>query len=162
MSYNLVVEWQPSYSVGINLIDNQHMELIDLTNRLFRNCVSGKGRPINIFLETLHEAVNYVHYHFGTEEKIMERINYPEFREHKRQHTDFVKEVFSKVDEFNSGKYPNPLSFVYYLRDWVLHHIAVCDKKLGENLLILRQSGELRRITVKVKEDKATGRKEIK
>ena len=161
MANNYIVEWHPSYSIGINLIDKQHMELINLTNRLFRSCMSGQGRTKSIFIDSLHDAVDYVGYHFGTEEKIMERVNYPEFREHKKQHTDFVKEVFIKVDDFNSGKYPNPISFVYFLKEWVLHHIAVRDKKLGEYLLALRKSGELRKITVKVKEDKSTHRREI-
>ena len=164
MANNYIVEWHPSYSIGINLIDEQHMELINLTNRLFRSCMSGQGLEYskNIFLDSIHDAVNYVGYHFGTEEKIMERINYPEFKNHKKQHTDFVKEVFIKVDDINSGRYPNPLSFVYFLKDWVLHHIAVCDKKMGEYILALRKSGELRKITVQVKEDKFTHRREIK
>ena len=163
MTYNSIVNWRPSYSIGINLIDEQHKKLINLTNRLFRSCMSGQGQENSrsIFIDTLHVAVDYVGYHFGTEEKIMERVNYPQFKEHKKQHTDFVKEVFIKVDDLNSGKYPNPISFVYFLKEWVLHHIAVRDKKMGEYLLALRESGELRKITVKVKEDKSTHRREI-
>ena len=148
MTDDSIVEWQPSYSMGINLIDEHHMELINLTNRLFRSCMSGQGqeRSRSIFLDSIHDAVDYIGYHFSAEEKIMERVNYPELKNHKKQHTDFVKEVYTRVDDFNSGRYSNPLSFVYFLKDWVLHHIAVCDKKIGEYILALQKSGELPKI----------------
>ena len=88
----------------------------------------------------------------------MERVNYPDYAEHKKQHADFVREVLSKVQDFNAGKAFTPLAFVYFLRDWVLYHIAVCDKGLGEYLLQLRKTGELQHMTVKVKRDEAADR----
>ena len=158
MAEKPVVQWQASYSVGVKLIDDQHMELVKLTNKLFANCMAGRERARNTFLDTIHEAVEYVGYHFGTEEKVMERINYPEFAIHKKQHENFVREVFVKVEEFNAGKTLAPLSFVYYLRDWVLHHIAVCDKKYGDYLRQMHQSGELQKITLKAKEEQDSSR----
>jgi len=162
MSNNLVVQWQNSYSVGVKPIDEQHMELINLTNKLFNNCMARQERTNSIFLDTIHEAVEYTGYHFGTEEKMMGRINYPDFSKHKQEHTDFVREVYTRVEEFESGKMFTPLHFVYFLRDWVLHHIAVCDKKLGDYLLLLRQSGELQKMTLTVKTDTASNRMLIK
>jgi hemerythrin-like metal-binding protein len=162
MENNMVVQWQNSYSVGIKPIDEQHMELINLTNKLFRSCMSGHERSNSMFLDTIHEAVEYTGYHFGTEERMMERIHYPDYAKHKQEHTDFVREVYIKVEEFKSGKMLTSLHFVYFLRDWVLHHIAVCDKKLGEYLLYLRQSGELQKMTVRVKKDTVANRVLIK
>ena len=83
--------------------------------------------------------MDYTGYHFGTEEKIMERINYPEYSRHKKEHVDFVREVFIKVDDFKAGKILTPLAFVYFLRDWVLQHIAVSDKIMGMYLLALKK-----------------------
>ena len=157
-----IVVWQNTYSVGIKLIDEQHKELIKLTNKLFASCMTSHERTRQIFLDTIHEAVDYVGYHFGTEEKVMERVNYPKYNDHKKEHADFVREVFSKVDEFNAGKMRSSLSFVYYLRDWVLHHIAVSDKKMGEYLQALHNSGELKQMTLKVKKDETTNRLQIK
>jgi len=156
-----VVQWQNSYSVGIRLVDEQHMELIRLTNKLFSNCLAGQDRSKSTFLDTIHEAVDYTGYHFGTEEKIMERIHYPDMYRHKKEHADFVREVFTKVDDFKAGKLLTSLSFVYFLRDWVLHHIAVSDKKLGEYLMSMRRSGELQRMTLRVKKDMRTDRVQI-
>ena len=162
MTERKVVQWQNSYSIGIKLVDEQHMELIKLTNKLFSNCMAGHERSRSTFLNTVHEAVDYTGYHFGTEEKIMERINYPEYAAHKQEHASFVREVFSKIEDFKAGKLLAPLTFVYFLRDWVLHHIAVRDKKLGDYLIALRRSGELHQMTVKVKKDTTTDRFQFK
>jgi len=157
-----IVTWQNSYSVGIKLVDEQHRELIRLTNKLFASCMAGKGRSQDTFQDVIRAVVDYVGYHFGTEEKVMERITYPDYKEHKQEHADFVREVLIKVGEFNSGKIFVPLTFVYYLRDWILHHIAVCDKKMGEYLLMMHKSGELRKITLLVKKDETTNRTQIR
>ena len=158
MKEETVVQWQNSYSVGIKLIDEQHMTLINLTNRLFRDCMESHEQSMSTFLEIIHEAVDYVGYHFSTEEKIMERVNYPDYSNHKKEHAEFVREVFSKVEEFNSGKKNTPLAFVYFLRDWVLHHIAVSDRRMGVYIMTMHNNGELQKITVKVQNDDAKDR----
>jgi hemerythrin len=162
MENKTVVQWHDSYSVGVKPIDEQHMELIRLTNKLFNSCMAGQNKTNKAFLDTVHEAVDYTRYHFGTEERMMERINYPHYANHKKEHIGFVREVLIKVEDFNTGKMLAPLEFVYFLRDWVLHHIAVCDKRLGDYLMALRESGDLQKIVLKVKKDKVAGRVMIK
>jgi len=146
MSEKRLVQWQDSYSVGVKQIDEHHMKLIRLTNKLFSSCMAGNTKGRDTFLEIIHEAVEYTGYHFGIEEKIMRRISYPDFVKHKQEHTDFVREVYTKVEEFKTGKILVPLQFVYFLRDWVLHHIAVCDKKLGKYLLLIKRNGHLQNL----------------
>ena len=158
MAVRNVVEWQPSYSIGMKLVDDQHQVLINLTNKLFANCMEDQKKSRAAFLQTIREAVEYVGYHFSTEEKIMERVKYPDYAIHKEQHADFVREVLTKVDEFNAGKPRAALTFVYFLRNWVLQHIAVSDKKMGNFVLALSRSGELQKMTVKVKKDEASDR----
>jgi hemerythrin len=162
MFNKVVVQWQHSFSVGVKLIDEQHKELINLTNKLFESCMAGHERINDAILSIIQEAVDYTVYHFGTEEKIMERISYPDYIQHKQEHSDFVQEVGIKVDEFKSGRMLAPLQFVYYLRDWVLHHIAVCDKLLGDYILYLRRNGKLQKIILSIKKDEVTNRMLIK
>ena len=155
MSEDVIVKWQDSYSVGIKVIDEQHIKLIKLTNKLFNSCISGQERTKSdsIFLGVINEVIDYVGYHFSTEETVMERVNYPAYKNHKQEHIAFVKEVLQKVEEFNAGKINAPLSFVYYLRDWILNHIAVNDKKLGKHLIDMKRSGALQQVVLKVKKD---------
>ncbi|MDR0623626.1 MAG: bacteriohemerythrin [Treponema sp.] len=160
MSKNEIVRWHSSYSIGIPLIDAQHRELINLTNKLYEGCMSGREVSRVVFLRTVRGAVDYIGYHFSTEEKIMERVSYPyaEYSIHKQQHNDFVREVLREVDDFSSGKKFTPNAFVYFLKDRVLTHIAVTDKKLGEFLVDMKRRGGMRGMTVQVKQQANTNR----
>ena len=146
-----IVTWHKSYSVNIPLIDSQHMELIHITNKLYRNSLTGRNSSKDVFMEVLQGAINYVGYHFSTEEKIMERVNYPAIIAHKNEHNDFVGEVLRVEEGFSKGGKYNPLNLVMYLKDWVLTHIAVSDAALGSYLVKLKHYGALNRIIVKVK-----------
>ena len=152
MASNEIVTWHRSYSVNIPLIDSQHKELINWTNSLYRSCLKGRENSNDVFMGILRAAVSYVGYHFSTEEKIMERVKYPGYSSHKREHNDFVREILKAVEDLSKGIKYNPLSFVTYLKDWVLTHIAVSDKALGQYLIGLRQNGDLYNISLKVKQ----------
>jgi hemerythrin len=146
------VEWHNSYSIGIPLIDEQHKELINLTNKLYESTLGSMSNSKVVFMRTIRGAVDYVGYHFSTEEMVMQRVHYPDLPTHKKEHADFVLEVLKEVEDFKSGKKYTPNAFVRYLKDWVLAHIAVSDKRLGEYLVKLKRRGGLQGITVKVKE----------
>ncbi|MDR0447423.1 MAG: bacteriohemerythrin [Treponema sp.] len=148
-----LVTWQKSYSVNIPLIDSQHIELVNLTNKLYQGCLKGKESTAEVFMQVVHSTVDYVKYHFSTEEKIMERINYPDFAVHKNEHNDFVREVLKAVEDFSKGTSFKPLNFVMYLKEWILAHIAYSDTLLGKYLINLKQTGELQNITLKIKQD---------
>jgi hemerythrin len=148
-----IVEWHDSYSIGIRLVDDQHKELINLTNRLHEASVLGWDKSKVAFMSAIRGTVDYVGYHFSTEEKIMERVNYPDYKVHKKEHSDFVKEVLRQVQDFQAGQKVSANDFVLFLKDWVLAHIAVCDKKMGMYLIKLKREGALHHITMKVKQE---------
>jgi hemerythrin len=156
LSNNEIVTWHNSYSVGIPLIDDQHKELIRLTNTLYEGVMQGQAFSQAAFLKSIRGTVDYIGYHFSTEERVMKRVDYPGYQSHKKQHSDFVREVLKHVDDFTNGKPFSPNNFVYYLKDWILTHIAVTDKKLGAYLIELKKEGSLSLITLKVKQDEAT------
>ncbi|MDR0562595.1 MAG: bacteriohemerythrin [Spirochaetaceae bacterium] len=126
------VVWEERYSVGIQIIDQQHKELLNLTNTLYNACRKGDEAAKTHFKDVIHSAVEYVKFHFSTEEQIMERISFPELAPHKKEHEAFVKKVLEEVKNFQSGKTFVPNQFVRFLRDWVLTHIAMSDKKYEE------------------------------
>jgi hemerythrin len=123
-----LVSWSPSFSVGIKLIDDQHKELLTLTNDLFNHCVGEEEAEREYFKKVISQAIDYVKVHFSTEEKIMLATKFSGYKEHKRQHDAFVLTVVEQVNAFNEGKAFTLLNFTKFLKDWVLTHIAVSDK----------------------------------
>jgi hemerythrin len=55
-----------------------------------------------------------------------------------------VIKVLQDVREFEEGKKFVPNIFVRYLRDWILAHIAVEDKKYAEYIHSLKKQRSLR------------------
>ncbi|MDR0374287.1 MAG: bacteriohemerythrin [Treponema sp.] len=136
------MEWQARFSVGIPLIDDQHKRLIEITNNLYDACRQS-GAIYTGFVAALHQTADYVVFHFGTEDKIMRRINYPDYAIHSKEHEMFVKEVLRQMHDYENEKTYAPHALARYLRDWILSHIALTDLKLGAYLLNMKKSGAL-------------------
>ena len=123
--------WKDSFSVGIDVIDDQHKKLINNANALYFACLQGNEAANNFFRHTVRKTMQYILLHFKCEEELFEKIGYPDKAEHKTQHELFIIEVLDQVTKFKSGARFVPNSFVRYLHDWILTHIAIQDKKFG-------------------------------
>jgi hemerythrin len=98
------VTWNDSYSVGVPLIDAQHKELVHMTNDLFQSCLKGGETAEISFMKTVQGAAAYAKIHFGTEEQILELLDYPGYAVHKKQHENFVADVLRIIRDFEGGK----------------------------------------------------------
>jgi hemerythrin len=138
-----LVKWDDRYSVGIPLIDDQHKELIRLTNELYEGCLTGDEAARNFFFTAVHRAMDYVKYHFSTEEKLLENVKYPHLAAHRKQHEDFVLKLLGDVKSFQQGKKFVPNSFVRFLKEWILSHIAIVDTRYAAYIMDLKKQGKL-------------------
>jgi len=127
------VAWDDSFSVGIEHIDNQHKELVKMVNDLYKACKMGALSEDIVYLRTVSKALEYARVHFADEEKYMGIVSYPELAEHKKQHEDFVVEIKNSIKLFEYGK-AAPIEMANFLKDWLLNHIAISDKKYAPYL----------------------------
>jgi hemerythrin len=140
----VLVEWDDKYSVKIPLIDEQHKELLEHTNTLYRGCLSGtEEERIAHFMEAVHIVVDYTKYHFSAEEKMLENVKYPELARHRKEHEGFVQKIVDDVKSFQNGEKFVPNNFVRFLKDWILSHIAMEDTKYSQYIFSLKKSGQL-------------------
>ena len=123
-----MVVWDEKYATGIELIESQHKELFSLTNELFRACKSDTEELKAVFLETMERMVQYVRFHFSDEQNMLQRIKYPDYHEHKKQHDTLIRDILEAVNSFNKGEHLIANHFVRTMRDWILSHIAITDK----------------------------------
>jgi hemerythrin len=136
-----MVVWDEKYATGIELIDNQHKELFSLTNELFRACMSGEEKLKGIFTETMGRMVDYVRFHFGAEQVLLQTIKYPDYQEHKKQHDKLIRDILETVNAHNKGEKFVPNQFVRTMRDWILSHIALADKQYAVYISEQRKKG---------------------
>ncbi|MCL2230732.1 MAG: bacteriohemerythrin [Treponema sp.] len=124
-----LVTWNNKFASGIKLIDEQHKGLVDLVNEMFNHATGNDLQEHNYFNRVIQEAVNYVKVHFATEEKLMLATKFEGYAEHKKEHDSFIMKVVENIKDYEAGKRLTLSSFTRFLKDWVLSHIAMMDKK---------------------------------
>jgi len=126
------VEWSDSYSMGVKLIDDQHKGLLDFVNDLFNHATGKEDEERAYFSEVIQQAVQYIKIHFQAEEKLMIGTKFPGYAEHKKVHDEFTLTVVKSVKDYESGKRLVLEKFAYFLKDWVLTHVAVMDRQYAD------------------------------
>jgi hemerythrin-like metal-binding protein len=121
------VEWKESYSVGIDVIDDDHKKLLGLINQL--QAAAHYKTDDEIVEEVLNELVDYTKYHFCREEQMMEKCNYPDFDEHKRQHDEMILQVSDYINDYRIDRTRTIEDVAVYLKTWLVNHINGTDQK---------------------------------
>lgn len=122
-----LVKWDNSLSVGVKVIDEQHKNFVTLLNGLFAAMKVGKGK--DVLDKLLNELANYTVYHFSTEEKYFDKYKYEETLDHKAEHKNFISTINDFMSKYNEGKAFLTLDLFSFLKEWLINHIKVEDKK---------------------------------
>jgi hemerythrin len=145
-----LVTWEEKYSMGIELIDNQHKELVVMINELYQACRTGYQTIDAAFIKTVRHMVEYVRLHFDAEEKLMVKFTYPRYLQHKRQHEEMIKLVLNTISKYKIGRKFVPNNFVRNLKDWVFSHIALHDKDFAVFIADQKEKGLITDIDLKL------------
>lgn len=123
------IDWKDNYSVGINIIDAQHIHLVKIRNELHDALQESQNKEI--INQILQNLVDFVHFHFKTEEELMVKYDFKEYTIHRYEHeklTDEMKRVHNDYIDGNIRISPQLTSF---FKDWLMDHIVAKDKKLA-------------------------------
>ncbi|MEJ5286559.1 MAG: hypothetical protein CH6_2009 [Candidatus Kapaibacterium sp.] len=126
------IDWNDTYSVGVTHIDNQHKQLVRIINELHDAMGAGKGKEV--MGKVLFELIQYVNTHFKTEEEYMVKFGYSDYDSHRYEHEKLTDEVKRFHEDFKSGNAIVTIQIMNFLRNWLLDHILVKDKKFGKFL----------------------------
>ena len=126
--------WKDSLLIGVPQIDIQHRKLVAMMDILMKASMQGKGRTE--IEGTLNFALKYTLEHFRDEESFQVEYSYPGYKEHKKIHDDFTKDIIALADEYKKLGPSIALTgkLNHSLVDWVINHISTEDKKLGEHI----------------------------
>ncbi len=122
------VKWDDSLNVGIDVIDEHHRYLFDLTNDLYAVITRKRGfRDVTRVLKSLNQ---YAQIHFRAEEKMMAHYGFAALDHQKTQHHLFQ----DTLREFAAELHDNPITAQHdvlsYLRRWLIGHIRYEDAQL--------------------------------
>jgi methyl-accepting chemotaxis protein len=127
-----LMNWNDAFSVNIREIDNQHKQLIDLINRVYRGMMLDEGKEV--IGQALEALVQYTANHFGYEERLFSQHGYPDTAAHMEKHKKLVAQVMEFYNNFKSGKAVVDNELLRFLKEWLTSHIMGVDKKYSEYL----------------------------
>jgi hemerythrin len=125
------LDWTRDFEVGHEVIDSQHLELVQHINALAQGVQAERPGELKELLAFLGQ---YVAMHFRTEEQLMGRYHYPFAAEHVRQHRRFNDYYLHLQREIASGHHA-PLYLAFriqlHLMDWLVTHSTGTDRHLA-------------------------------
>lgn len=127
-----LLRWKDSYSVGVEAVDYEHKELIDLINRLYDE-LTANGTPLAAsgFFGDLIKAITA---HFALEERFMREHEYSQFAAHKADHERLLDDIACIMDDFERGTATGRGDLTARLDSWFSRHFETHDARLHKAL----------------------------
>jgi hemerythrin len=118
------IEWKDSYCVGDARIDRQHQDLFALANAML---VAADQAAMRLCAIRLYK---HVREHFSYEEELMQRVGYPDYREHTAAHDDMLQGL-NAISHSIGRNAIDPVAVTRFVSDWALDHIPKEDAKFA-------------------------------
>lgn len=129
MTTDALFQWSDSYKVGIQEVDEQHKELVNMLNALHNAIVNHRAKESA--RRILDQLAEYTRTHFLLEESLMRVTHYGGFELHKKQHEELIQQVQDLQAKLDSGTATITFELLHFLKGWLTHHINESDKRFG-------------------------------
>lgn len=122
--------WKDSYRLGVDRIDNQHIELFRMTEELV-NAVKN-GATVEAYQKVLAFLKDYVIYHFQDEEAYQASIHYSDIAAHKKEHRQFTETVLNYEKRLTENGFDEKTmkDLAGTVTAWLIYHVVDTDQKL--------------------------------
>ena len=121
--------WRDTFSINVAQMDSHHKRLIEIANSIIEHVHEGADRAA--LNKAFGALVDYTHYHFAAEEKLMALYDYPETAGHKNSHHHLIQQVIEYQQRMLGGDVPEKASFLHFFESWLVRHILEDDRKYG-------------------------------
>ena len=126
------IQWKKEYETGVQLIDEEHKQLVDSINKFIDSV--NRGATKEDMEKILNFLSDYVVKHFSDEEIIQQKYNYPEYSTHKVVHKKFIEKTQNLVEQFKREGLSQEYVETFYreIGQWLINHILGMDTKIGK------------------------------
>ncbi len=124
------IEWGPFFKSGHVQIDQEHNELISLSNELIINCFKEDNNEV--ILQSFDKLMNHIVVHFSNEEEILRDHAYKDYQEHKEIHSALIDRTALLLNQLKEGDQGAIDIAKYIIQEIVVGHIIKSDFKFFE------------------------------
>lgn len=125
-------KWKDEYGVGIDEIDQQHSQLIDLINDLYVSIYENNSAEITAGV--LRRLKEYTSAHFSAEKQLMSRNHYTGIENHLLQHDEMIVKLDEVETKYKRGQHGLTAELIIFLRNWLAEHICESDKIMARSI----------------------------
>jgi hemerythrin len=127
-----LLKWKPEYSVGIESMDDEHRDMINLINTTYEKLE--KNSDAEQIEDCLGEILSTISAHFALEERVMRRSRYAEYQAHKDDHEKLLDQIRDLMDVFFADPVPGGVRLQERLSSWFAGHFSSFDARLHGQL----------------------------
>ena len=125
-----VLQWESEFSVGVEKIDDQHKEIMDLVNNLTGRSIQSRAGWKKQFERIIKVLADQALIHFQTEEELLSKTGYAGFDDHKKEHERLKAKLTHILNELDNIKWDVELfTLTTSFKEWFLSHILLYDKE---------------------------------
>ena len=131
--------WKNSYRIGVERIDQQHMELFRMTEDLV-NAVKN-GADVETYQKALAFLKDYVIYHFRDEEAYQTSMQYSGLEAHREEHRQFTQTVLNYETRLTENGFDEKTmkDLAGTVTTWLIYHVVDTDQKIVSGETAARQ-----------------------
>lgn len=128
-----LIDWRDEFEIGIESVDHEHKELIELINALHANLAGDTSiESVSVFLGEIFSRISA---HFALEEKVMRDLRYDEIDAHKEDHETLLDDIREIMDAHEAGEYVDFEDLLSdHLQAWFTEHFRTRDARLHKFL----------------------------
>jgi hemerythrin len=127
-----LVEWCNEFKIGIEEVDFEHQELIELINDSYKEAIN-EGSMMAV-VDYLGEIFAKISAHFALEEKEMRELKYDQYEDHKQDHEKLLDSIRDIMDEYEDNSILDEKEFGQRLTAWFVNHFSTKDARLHKFL----------------------------
>lgn len=128
-----LIDWDPSWALGIPLIDGQHQKLVSMIRELQEDARSPEiGSQTLLFV--LFEILDYAVTHFTDEEALFMDKGWTGEAAHLAEHEAFLHRARAQLETFRTDGDAVREQTLAWLVGWLKAHIMVSDRAFAEHL----------------------------
>ncbi len=125
-----LIKWTDELIIGIDEVDREHQQLIELINGL--HDVMQVGADYVQIVELLGQIYAQLASHFAHEESYMRQTHYPLLEEHKEDHETLLDDLREIMDEVEVDGTFDAIQLGNDLNRWFSDHFRTHDRKLHQ------------------------------